>query len=90
MNTPLHGEATPPFNIADHLKIILTPDAPPKEQRLKQRQPTQRRHGLPLPAPFGIHSRPVLDCVLQRSASIFFESVGLFSYGCWRCVGAGW
>jgi len=27
MNTPPHGEATPPFNIADHL-IILTPDAP--------------------------------------------------------------
>jgi hypothetical protein len=32
----------------------------------------------------------VLDCVLQRSASIFFEIFGLFSHGCWRCVGAGW
>jgi hypothetical protein len=32
----------------------------------------------------------VLDCVLQCSASVFFESFGLFSYGCWRCVGAGW
>jgi hypothetical protein len=27
MRTPPQGEATPPFNIADHL-IILTPDAP--------------------------------------------------------------
>jgi hypothetical protein len=27
MNTPPHGEATPPFNITEHL-IILTPDAP--------------------------------------------------------------
>jgi len=25
----------------------------------------------------------------ERSASIFFEIFGLFSYGCWRCVGAG-
>jgi hypothetical protein len=41
-----------------------------------------------LTAPCGIHSRPVLDCVLQRSASILFETFGLFSYGCWRCVGA--
>jgi hypothetical protein len=32
----------------------------------------------------------VLDCVLQCSASVFFEIFGLLSYGCWRCVGAGW
>jgi hypothetical protein len=30
MNTPLHGEATPPFNIADHLKIIFDAGCAPK------------------------------------------------------------
>jgi hypothetical protein len=74
MRTPPQGEATPPFNIADHL-IILTPDAPTRAATAGCL--TQRRHGSPLPVPCGIHSRPVLDCVLQRSPSIFFEIVDL-------------
>jgi hypothetical protein len=85
MNTPPQGEATPPFNSADHL-IILTPDAPTRAATADSAPPWIAVAR----APFGIHSRPVLDCVLQRSASIFFETFGLFSYGCWRCVGAGW
>jgi len=74
MNTPPHGEATPPFNIADHL-IILTPDAPTRAATADSAPPWTAA------ARAGTHSRPVLDCVLQRSAIIFFAIFCLFSYG---------
>ena len=53
----------------------------------EQRQPAQRRNGPPLTAPFDIYSRHVLQNVLHCSASVSFEFLGRFSYGCWRCVG---
>ena len=37
---------------------------------------------------------PLAACARLRAAVLgehfLFEIVGLFSYGCWRCVGAGW
>jgi len=71
MNTPPHGKATPPFNTADHL-VILTPDAPTRAATADSAPPW-------IAVARALHSRPVLDCVLQRSASIFFEIFGLFS-----------
>jgi hypothetical protein len=70
-------------------QFILMPDAPTRAATADS-APPWIAVARALQAPFGLHSRPVLDCVLQCSASVFFESFGLFSYGCWRCVGAGW